>query len=194
MPTNNSSLKHSDFVHLITATAVESKQALTLRYGVGQSPFGVFFLAATQQGFCRASFILNPGVAPEFDYLKKYWPNAQLEQDNDWAQEHINQWFQLKKQTPSLIKLHLVGTQFQLQVWQALLDIPLAQTTSYSQLAAQVERPKAFRAVGTAVGANPITFLIPCHRVLQQNGGLGGYFWGLDLKRALIEWETEKLL
>lgn len=191
MQTQSNALKHSHFVRLITATPAESKQALTIRYGVGESPFGAFFLASTEQGFCRASFIFDDDLTPEFDYLKKRWPNAQLEQDNAWAQEQLRQWFDIKNKTPKQVNLHLVGTHFQQQVWQALLAIPFGQTISYSQLAAQVERPKAFRAVGTAVGANPITFLIPCHRVLQQSGGLGGYFWGVDLKRALIDWEVQ---
>ncbi len=190
MQKSSSSVIHSDFVRLIAATSADSKQALTIRYGVGQSPFGVFFLAATEQGFCRASFIFNNELIPEFEYLKKRWPNAELQQDDAWSQKHIDQWFEVKERPPQAINLHLVGTHFQLQTWQALLNIPLGQTISYSQLAANVERPKAFRAVGTAVGANPITFLIPCHRVLQQSGALGGYFWGLDLKRALINWET----
>lgn len=191
MQTQNNTLKHSHFVRLVAATPADSKQVLTIRYGVGQSPFGAFFLATTEQGFCRASFVLNNDVAPEFEYLKKRWPSAQFEQNDIWAQKHINLWFKLKEKIPQTINLHIVGTHFQLQTWQALLDIPLSQTISYSQLASQVKRPKAFRAVGTAVGANPITFLIPCHRVLQQSGGLGGYFWGLDLKRALINWESE---
>lgn len=192
MQTDTSVLKHSNFVRLIAAPPADSKQVLTIRYGLGKSPFGDFFLAATKQGFCRASFIFDNDLAPEFEYLKKRWPNAELQQDDAWAQENIDQWFQLKAQVPQVpIQLHIVGTHFQLQVWQALLDIPLGLTISYSQLATQVDRPKAFRAVGTAVGANPITFLIPCHRVLQQSGDLGGYFWGLDLKRALINWEVE---
>ena|SRR5690554_95183 len=192
MKIQKNALKHSCFVRLKAASPADSKQVLTIRYGLGKSPFGDFFLAATEHGFCRASFIFDNDLTPEFEYLKKRWPNAKLQQDNVWAQNHIDQWFQLKVQPPKQpIQLHVEGTHFQLQVWQALLDIPLAQTISYSQLATQVGRPKAFRAVGTAVGANPITFLIPCHRVLQQNGEMGGYFWGLDLKRALINWEAE---
>ena len=191
MFTNSHFLQHSSFVQLFAATPAESKQALTIRYGVGNSPFGAFFIAATDKGFCRASFIFNDNLTPEFEYLKKRWPNAQLQQDNAWAQEQLKQWFALKQQPPKPINLHIVGTHFQQQVWQALLDIPLGQTISYGQLATQIKRPKAFRAVGTAVGANPITFLIPCHRVLQQSGSLGGYFWGVDLKQALLKWEKE---
>ena len=192
MKIQKNALKHSCFVRLKAASPADSKQVLTIQYGLGKSPFGAFFLAATEEGFCRASFIFNNDLSPEFEYLKKRWLNASFQQDDAWAQQNIDQWFQLKAQVPQKpIQLHIVGTHFQLEVWQALLDIPLAQTISYSQLATQVGRPKAFRAVGTAVGANPITFLIPCHRVLQQNGEMGGYFWGLDLKRALIEWEAK---
>lgn len=191
MQTQSNALKHSHFVRLIAATPAESKQALTIRYGVGQSPFGQFFLATTDKGFCRASFVFNDDLTPELEYLKKRWPNAVLEQNDGWAKDQIQQWFAIKEKSSKPVNLHLVGTHFQQQVWQALLAIPFGQTISYSQLAAQVERPKAFRAVGTAVGANPITFLIPCHRVLQQGGALGGYFWGLDLKRALLQWEVE---
>lgn len=191
MTTTPHALTPSNFVQIIAATPAESKQALTIRYGVGESPFGPFFLATTHKGVCRASFVFENDNSPELAYLKKRWPNAVFEQDDAWAQGQLQQWFALKSHPPKPIKLHIVGTHFQQQVWQALLAIPLGQTSSYSALAAQVERPKAFRAVGTAVGANPITFLIPCHRVLQQSGSLGGYFWGLDLKRALLQWELE---
>lgn len=189
MTTPNNALRHKDFVQVFTATLAESKQALTIRYGVGESPFGPFFLATTAKGVCRASFVFDNDLAPEFEYLKKRWPKASFQQDDAWAQEQLQHWFALKETTPQLIRLHLVGTHFQQQVWQALLDIPLGQTTSYGALAAQLKRPKAFRAVGTAVGNNPITFLIPCHRVLQQSGALGGYFWGVELKRQLLAWE-----
>src|SRR5690554_301018 len=191
MQTNIGALKHSNFVRLIAATPADSKQVLTIQYDLGKSPFGPMFVAATSIGVCRASFIIDESNASELQYLHSCWPNAQLEQNNAWAQEQINHWFGLKKQILPQVCLHLVGTPFQQDVWQALLDIPLSQTISYAQLAVNVNRPKAFRAVGTAAGANPVAFLIPCHRVLQKNGGIGGYFWGLDIKRALIEWEAK---
>lgn len=180
---------HSDFTIIIPATKAQAKGVDKIHYGVGQSPFGEFFLATTEQGICRASFIFEHDVSPELAYLAKHWPKAKLIQDSSWVQPALDSWFGLKQQRPHTIQLHLVGSEFQLAVWQRLLAIPLGATTTYQTIAQQVDRPKAFRAVGTAVGQNPITFLLPCHRVLQSGGGLGGYFWGLDLKRALLAWE-----
>lgn len=183
-------LKHSDFVVLHAAAEAESKAPQIIRYGVGDSPFGAFLLAATAKGFCRASFIFDNDIQPELAYLTKHWPKAEFEQDNAWAAKHIHDWFKLVEVPLKPVVLHLVGTEFQLQVWQALLDIPLGYTSTYSHIAQLVQRPKAFRAVGTAVGQNPITFLVPCHRVLQTSGALGGYFWGLPLKQELLAWES----
>ncbi len=178
----------SDFVQLLPASEQERKYPLSIRFGVADSPFGRFFLAATGKGFCRASFLFNENLVPELEYLCARWPHASFVRNDAWAKEHVAKWFALKNDEP--IRLHLAGTEFQLAVWQRLLDIPLAQTSSYRVLAEQVGKPKAFRAVGTAVGQNPITFLVPCHRVLQSGGALGGYYWGLPLKQALLNWET----
>lgn len=182
-------MNHSQFTTLLPATAAERKQALTIRYGLGSSPFGAFFLASTEQGICRASFVFNNDLTPELNYLSKYWPKAQFVQDNQWADDQLQSWFRLPAQQPQPIRLHLAGSAFQLSVWQQLLDIPFGSTSTYQRIAQLVGKPRAFRAVGSAVGANPITFLVPCHRVLQTGGGLGGYFWGLKIKQQLLAWE-----
>ncbi|HLW30052.1 MAG TPA: methylated-DNA--[protein]-cysteine S-methyltransferase, partial [Brumimicrobium sp.] len=96
-------------------------------------------------------------------------------------------WARIKK-----IKLHIKGTDFQLKVWKTLLEIPLGKLSTYGEIAQHIQKPKAARAVGTAIGSNPIAFLIPCHRVVQSSGGIGGYMWGADRKVKIINWETGK--
>ena len=93
---------------------------------------------------------------------------------------------------PEEIKLHLKGTDFQLKVWETLLKIPFGNLSTYGTIAKQIEKPSASRAVGTAIGDNPVAFLIPCHRVIQSTGTLGGYMWGIDRKQAIIGWEAAK--
>jgi AraC family transcriptional regulator, regulatory protein of adaptative response / methylated-DNA-[protein]-cysteine methyltransferase len=89
-------------------------------------------------------------------------------------------------------RLHVIGAPFQIKVWEALLNIPSGQVTSYSEIARQIDHPKAVRAVGTAVGRNPISWLIPCHRAMRKSGGLGGYHWGLPVKRAMLAYEAAR--
>ena len=126
-------------------------------------------------------------------HLQQHFPNAYYQSKADTLQQHAlaifsQDWNQLPQ-----VKLHLKGTAFQLKVWEALLRVPLGKLTTYGQVAQQLNAPRASRAVGTAVGSNPVAFLIPCHRVIRSSGTLGGYHWGETRKTALIGWEAARI-
>jgi AraC family transcriptional regulator of adaptative response/methylated-DNA-[protein]-cysteine methyltransferase len=121
--------------------------------------------------------------------IRRDWPEATIHTDHTLARKLVGSIFK-QSDTPALL---IRGTPFQLSVWRALLDIPEGKTTSYGELAASIRRPKASRAVGTAVGANRIAWLIPCHRVLRADGSIGGYRWGVDRKRAMLERESARI-
>jgi AraC family transcriptional regulator of adaptative response/methylated-DNA-[protein]-cysteine methyltransferase len=123
--------------------------------------------------------------------LKNYYPKAIFEQANSLKQNLALQTIN-GNLIPKPLILHLKGTEFQVQIWCKLLEIPFGKLISYSQLAKSINKPKAARAVGTAIGSNPIAYLIPCHRVVQSNGSLGGYMWGLKRKSDIISWEVKR--
>jgi AraC family transcriptional regulator of adaptative response/methylated-DNA-[protein]-cysteine methyltransferase len=122
--------------------------------------------------------------------LKKKFPNAQFIERRDEMQLNAQRVFRPDWKDLDEIKLHLFGTPFQLKVWEALLKIPTGSLSTYGAIAKEIETPKSSRAVGTAIGNNPVAYLIPCHRVIRSNGHLGGYMWGLNRKQALIAWES----
>jgi len=128
-----------------------------------------------------------------FQDLKNKFPNAAFSIKLDIAQQNALFIFQNDWSKLSQIKLHLKGTDFQLKVWETLLKIPMGQLSTYGSIANQIEKPNASRAVGTAIGSNPVAFLIPCHRVIQSSGIFGGYMWGNTRKTAIIGWEGAKL-
>ena len=165
-------------------------EALSINYSFAQSPFGMVLIASTGKGLCHVAFMEDDEKA--LYQLKNRFPNADYSQRVDQSQINAlmifaNDWSNMPE-----IKLHLKGTDFQLKVWDALLKVPPGQMTSYGRIAKTIKNPKASRAVGTAVGNNPIAFLIPCHRVIQANGELGNYLWGHDRKSAIIGWEGAK--
>ena len=136
------------------------------------------------------SFYEDEAIA--FGLLQNHFPNATYHRKLDMVQQNAlfifqNDWSKLNQ-----IKLHLKGTAFQLKVWETLLKIPLGQLSTYGGIARQIDNPAASRAVGTAIGSNPVAFLIPCHRVIQSSGILGGYMWGNTRKTAIIGWEAAK--
>ena len=187
---------HDHFVQLEAVTPGEFKSGgagLTIDYGVYNSPFGNIFVAATARGICKLSFIDQDKVELHIDDLQRRWPKANLRnQDSDRLKiiESLFTHQELKRP----LSLHVTGTNFQVSVWRALLQIPAGALTSYSQIADAVGRPKAARAVGTAIGSNPVAFFIPCHRVLQQSGNIGGYLWGTTRKHAMHAWESARCL
>ncbi len=166
-------------------------QNLKINYSYAQSPFGEIMVASTHKGVCYMAFVNNRSET--FETLAQRFPNAIYDQKVDEIQQKALCVFTKDWKSIDQVKLHLKGTEFQLKVWQALLKIPKGGLTTYGTIAKHIKKPKAFRAVGTAVGHNPIAFLIPCHRVIQFTGNLGQYHWGADRKTAIIGWEAAKI-
>ncbi|MES2732381.1 MAG: methylated-DNA--[protein]-cysteine S-methyltransferase [Bacteroidota bacterium] len=184
---------HDLFVTMEAMTPGEYKnqgEQLVIRYSFHTSHFGDFILASTPKGICHLSFVENPELG--LSLLRQEWPKAQFihlpETNEPFAKAIFN-----GEKSLSPIPLNLKGTPFQLKVWDALLRIPEGQLSSYSQMAECIGEPTASRAVGTAIGSNPIAYLIPCHRVIRKVGGLGGYRWGITRKVAMIGWEAARL-
>ena len=187
---------HDHFVQLEAVTPGEFKSGgagLTIDYGVYNSPFGDIFVAATARGICKLSFIDEDKVELHIDDLHRRWPKAALCNRDSERLKIIESLF-VDPQPDRPLSLHVSGTNFQINVWRALLQIPEGTLTSYTQVADAVGRPKAARAVGTAIGSNPVAFFIPCHRVLQQSGNIGGYHWGTTRKHAMHAWESARCL
>lgn len=187
---------HDLFVTYEAVTPGEYKargEGLTVRWGVHPSPFGACLLAATERGICHLSFLSGePSDAPE-DELRRRFPEADLEAAPEVTAPLAARIFAGSPgEEGAPLALHLRGTNFQLQVWKALLALPRGAVVTYGGLARRLGRPGAARAVGAAVGANPVAYLIPCHRVLRGSGELGGYRWGTARKRALLGWEAAR--
>ncbi len=153
------------------------------------SPFGEVFIASSPQGITH---ILLEDAEAAKARVQKTHPNAALVAQGDAHHAAALSCFS-NPTMPQHIWLALSGTPFQLKVWQALLDVPLGQTSSYGALANAIGKPKAARAIGAAVGKNPVTFIVPCHRILASDGSLGGYYWGLETKQAMLAWEAARI-
>lgn len=160
---------------------------LTIRYGWHPSPFGDCLLMATERGLCGLAFALDAGRAATLADLSAGWERARLAEDADATRPYAERAF---GGGGSRLDLVLRGTPFQLKVWEALLRIPSGALVTYEGLAARIGKPGAARAVAGAVGANPISWLIPCHRVIRGSGIITGYRWGPARKRALLAWEA----
>ncbi len=185
---------HDLFINIEGMTPGEYKNGgenLVINYCFAESPFGKIIVASTSKGICHMFFEENEQQAL-FD-LKSRFPNAEYHQVVDKIQQSALFIFQKDWKQLDQIKLHLTGTDFQLKVWETLLKIPLGGLSTYGAVAKDIDRPKASRAVGTAIGSNPVAFLIPCHRVIQSSGHLGGYMWGETRKSAIIGWEASKV-
>lgn len=168
---------------------------LTITYGRHTTPFGDALIAVTERGICALTFIdddtLERNWHNSVNALHQRWGEATLTEDTAQSSPFVKQIFeQVRTETPSPIPLLLKGTNFQLKVWEALLQIPAGTTWSYADIANAIDHPKAVRAVGNAVGANPIGYLIPCHRVIHKSGIVDGYHWGVIRKKALLTWEA----
>jgi len=181
---------HDLFVNIEGMTPAEYKNGgknLEINFSFAESPFGNIIVASTQKGVCFMAFAEDEERG--FEDLKHKFPNAAFSRKLDLAQQNALFIFQNDWSKLSEIKLHLKGTEFQLKVWETLLKIPMGQLSTYSSIAQKIEKPNASRAVGTAIGSNPVAFLIPCHRVIQSSGIFGGYMWGNTRKTAIIGWE-----
>ncbi|UKT64477.1 methylated-DNA--[protein]-cysteine S-methyltransferase [Pedobacter mucosus] len=182
---------HDLFVNIEGMTPGEYKNGgsnLDINYNFANTPFGKIIVASTSKGICHLAFFDDENLALQniknkfplanyTEFITDEQQNATAIFNNDWS--NLNQ-----------IKLHLKGTEFQLKVWETLLKIPMGKLTTYGNMAKQIQNPNASRAVGTAIGDNPVAFLIPCHRIIQSSGALGGYHWGSNRKTAMLGWEA----
>ncbi len=169
-------------------------EGMTITYGYCSSPIGDILVGQTDVGVCWLGFVVDEDRSVPFREMQRHWPKAQMiEGDVRVAADHILRIWQGRGDQTRKIKLHLHGTNFQIQVWQALLKIPAGSTVSYQDVADALGDPKASRAVGTAVGYNPISLLIPCHRVIQKSGIVDNYMWGTQRKKILLGLESENV-
>jgi len=193
---SGSSRLHDLFINIEGMTPGEYKNggaSLQINYQFVDSAFGSILIASTAKGICYLMF--NDDQEAALMQLKQSFEQATFQQASDEHQRLALAIFQQPESAVNSepLKLHLKGSDFQLKVWQALLTIPLGQLSTYGDVAAKIDKPKAARAVGSAIGANPIAFLIPCHRVIQATGNLGGYRWGGTRKSVIIGWESALL-
>ncbi|SNS20995.1 bifunctional helix-turn-helix domain-containing protein/methylated-DNA--[protein]-cysteine S-methyltransferase [Tropicimonas sediminicola] len=162
---------------------------LEIFWGWFESPFGPALVMATEKGICGIGFAAETGAEAAMEDMLSRWPEASFTEDpmaiRPWVQAAFGE-------TTGEARLFLIGAPFQIKVWEALLAIPTGHVTTYSEIAGAIGNPRAVRAVGTAVGRNPISWLIPCHRAIRKSGALGGYHWGLPVKRALLAWESAR--
>ncbi|MGN6102622.1 MAG: methylated-DNA--[protein]-cysteine S-methyltransferase [Devosia sp.] len=165
---------------------------LTMRWGAAPSPFGTAVLTLTDYGVSGLGFAdAETSVEAAFEDLRARWPNARYTRDDAAAAEAAAQIFDPTRWSADRpVRVVLIGTDFEVSVWEMLLGIPFGGATTYGDLAARLGRPNAARAVGAAVGRNPISFVVPCHRVIGKAGALTGYHWGVPRKRAILGWEA----
>jgi AraC family transcriptional regulator, regulatory protein of adaptative response / methylated-DNA-[protein]-cysteine methyltransferase len=171
-------------------------EGLDMTYGFHASPFGEALLIATDRGLAGLAFVDEDKGQTRQEALAdmmQRWPKAHYAEASQKTASHARQIFGSEWSREQPIRLVMIGTDFDVRVWEALLKIPMGRAVSYTDIARHIGSPAASRAVGSAVGRNPISFVVPCHRVLRGDGSLGGYHWGLTRKRALIGWETGRL-
>lgn len=191
---SSTSRLHELFVNIEGMTPAEYKhggKGLSINYSYADTPFGSVIVASTTKGVCYIAFHDDERTA--FNHLQSKFPNAVFIPNIDQLQRGALSIFSQDWTELTPIKLHLKGTEFQLKVWEALLKIPLGKLCTYGTIAKDIGMPTASRAIGTAIGSNPIAFLIPCHRVIQSTGLFGGYMWGNTRKTAIIGWEGAKV-
>jgi len=186
---------YDHFVNIDAVTPSEFRQAgenLTISWAQHSTPFGKAFIAVTDRGICKFSFTNTESTGEFLTELRQEWPEAQLVNKAEGSDGLVNRMFSFPQPVPdnSGISLLVRGTNFQINVWKALLRVKAGEVASYSDIAQAIGRPNSARAVGTAIGSNPIAFVIPCHRVIQKNGALGGYRWGTDRKHAILTMEA----
>ncbi|MFA5834275.1 MAG: methylated-DNA--[protein]-cysteine S-methyltransferase [Bacteroidota bacterium] len=185
---------HDLFINIEGMTPGEYKNGgklLNINYSFAQTLFGNIIIASTEKGICHLSFV--PEEKLGIQNLKSFFSNAHFSQKTDFIQQDAlrffaGDWNDLKK-----VKLHLKGSPFQLKVWQSLLQIPFGNVSTYGAIADRIQNRNASRAVGTAIGNNPVAFLIPCHRVIRSSGVIGDYHWGSNRKTAIFGWEAAQL-
>ena len=166
---------------------------LEIRYGFHPSPFGIALVMVTPRGLSGLAFSDEGGEREAFEDMARRWPNARYVEDSAATAPYAARIFDAKRwRQEEPLRVVLIGTDFQIRVWEQLLKIPMGRAVTYSSIAGNIGQPTASRAVGAAVGANPISFVVPCHRALGKSGALTGYHWGLTRKRAMLGWEAGK--
>ncbi|WP_085031534.1 methylated-DNA--[protein]-cysteine S-methyltransferase [Ensifer aridi] len=166
---------------------------LTIRYGFHPSPFGTALVMITDRGLAGLAFADTGEERASFDDMAARWPNASYVEDSAATARYAARIFNPDRwSAEEPLRIFLIGSDFQVRVWQTLLKVPLGKATTYSKIAEDLGQPTASRAVGAAVGRNPISFVVPCHRALGKTGDLTGYHWGLTRKRAILGWEAGK--
>jgi len=184
---------HDLFIGIEGMTPGEYKnggESLLIHYSFVETPFGDIIIGSTNKGICHLSFVKDHGQGIET--LAAAFPRATLEQKTDIVQQNALRFFSADWDDLKKVKLHLKGTPFQVKVWQTLLQIPFGNISTYSGIAEKIQQPSASRAVGTAIGSNPVAFLIPCHRVIKSTGLIGDYHWGGNRKTAILGWEAAR--
>jgi AraC family transcriptional regulator, regulatory protein of adaptative response / methylated-DNA-[protein]-cysteine methyltransferase len=185
---------HDLFIKVEGMTPGEFKnggEQLSINYSFAESPFGTILVASTSKGICYMAFA-DDGNDEAFSHLQRQFPNARFNLFLDRIQQNAIFIFTQDWSKLDQIKLHLKGTPFQLKVWETLLKVPMGGLVTYGGLAGKLQSPNASRAVGSAVGDNPVAFLIPCHRVIRSTGEIGQYHWGSGRKNAIIGWEASR--
>ncbi len=168
-------------------------EGMIIFYGYHPTPFGECLLAITERGICGLRFVNNENKDTLIDWLYKQWPRSKLMNDPAIVKPFIHQVFSFSSDNePAPLHLYVQGTNFQIKVWEALLRIPLGKAVTYEDIARHIGLPNAARAVGNAVGKNPIPFLIPCHRVIRKLGDFGNYGEGPSRKKAILGWEAAR--
>ena len=186
---------HDLCVNLEAASPGELKSGgagWTISAGFTGSPFGKCLVGQSPRGICHLAFVESELGAAEWATLQVNWPQAQLHRDDSVAAQLAGQIFERPVHFPSqpALRAFVQGTAFQVRVWRALLQVQTGTLVSYGGLAAALHQPNAARAVGTAIGQNPLAYLVPCHRVIRETGIVGGYRWGQVRKRAILAWES----
>ena len=169
-------------------------EGLTVYYGFHPSPFGFALVMTTERGLCGLAFADKGGEQAALEDMRGRWPNARYAEDSARTAAHAQRIFDAKLWKPDTpLRVVLIGTDFEIRVWETLLSIPMGGATTYSDIAKKLGNPRASRAVGAAVGKNPVSFVVPCHRVIGKSGKLTGYHWGLTRKRAMLGWEAAQV-
>ena len=163
---------------------------LNIDYGFYNTPVGEILIASTVRGICCIEFADNRDEALQL-LCKRFAKSSQQIHPTEFHNQALRFFDKDGRLSSDEIVLHLYGTDFQIEVWRALLEIPFGKTSTYSDIAKAINNPHALRAVGTAIGRNPVAILVPCHRVLRSDGGIGGYYWGIEKKKILLEWEGD---
>ena len=167
---------------------------VVISYGFHPSPFGLALVMVTVQGLCGLGFSDLGGEAASLADMQRRWPNASYVENSAQTAPYAAQIFAPEKwQDGQPLRVTFIGSDFEIRVWESLLKIPMGRAVTYGDIASSIDKPKAARAVGAAVGRNPISFVVPCHRVIGKSGALTGYHWGLTRKRAILGWEAGQL-